>query len=118
MRSPIHTSRRIAHTTRVIANERGSAIQVAAVERNFRDAFGAPMTHIVKAIAANNRTLMDLKQRFDYALVIGSGTEKRKTRMKRQKQRSGAEGNRTLYLLHAMQALSQMSYGPCLQLGN
>lgn len=25
---------------------------------------------------------------------------------------SGAEGNRTLYLLHAMQALSQMSYGP------
>ena len=25
---------------------------------------------------------------------------------------SGAEGDRTLYLLHAMQALSQMSYGP------
>jgi hypothetical protein len=25
---------------------------------------------------------------------------------------SGAEGSRTLYLLHAMQALSQMSYGP------
>jgi hypothetical protein len=25
---------------------------------------------------------------------------------------SGAEGNRTLYLLHAMQALSQMSYSP------
>jgi hypothetical protein len=24
----------------------------------------------------------------------------------------GAEGDRTLYLLHAMQALSQMSYGP------
>ena len=24
----------------------------------------------------------------------------------------GAEGNRTLYLLHAMQALSQMSYSP------
>ena len=24
----------------------------------------------------------------------------------------GAEGSRTLYLLHAMQALSQMSYGP------
>src|SRR5262249_41118024 len=29
-----------------------------------------------------------------------------------QRQQSGAEGNRTLYLLHAMQALSQMSYGP------
>lgn len=28
------------------------------------------------------------------------------------RKRSGAEGNRTLYLLHAMQALSQMSYGP------
>ena len=36
----------------------------------------------------------------------------------RREYRSGAEGNRTLYLLHAMQALSQMSYGPCLQLGN
>ena len=32
-------------------------------------------------------------------------------------EQSGAEGDRTLYLLHAMQALSQMSYGPCLQLG-
>jgi hypothetical protein len=27
-------------------------------------------------------------------------------------EQSGAEGDRTLYLLHAMQALSQMSYGP------
>jgi hypothetical protein len=36
---------------------------------------------------------------------------------KRKKNGSGAEGNRTLYLLHAMQTLSQMSYGPCLQLG-
>ena len=41
------------------------------------------------------------------------GTERRMT----EKNESGAEGNRTLYLLHAMQALSQMSYGPCLQLG-
>lgn len=32
--------------------------------------------------------------------------------MTRRSQFYGAEGTRTLYLLHAMEALSQMSYNP------
>ena len=99
---------------RVIANERGSAMQDAAVERNSRYHLVVAMTQIVKAIAASLRA--QLRRRLPTA--GDSGTEKRNDkRLKRSETTSGAEGDRTLYLLHAMQALSQMSYGPCLQLG-